>query len=312
MTDAIDAFARHLEQGRRLSAHTVRAYGEDVRQFLAFLQQQASPPRAWREVTHREVRRFLAGLQAARYARRSTARKLAALRAFFRFLVATGAAEGNPAVGIHSPRRERRLPAILREDEIERLLLAPDRDTPLGLRDAALLETLYSTGMRVAELCALDRSQVREDLLGQAPVYELPIVGKGRRPRVVFLDALAQALLRQYLETRDDDFPALFRPYRGRATEEGRLTPRMIQAALARYARQAGLATTPTPHTLRHTFAVHKLQAGADVRIVQAFLGHASLSTTQRYTRVTDRYLREAYLEAHRPLALAAPTPEST
>ena len=189
-------------------------------------------------------------------------------------------------------------------DDLSALVQAPDPHTPWGRRDRALLALLYSTGMRIAELCSLNRAQVPLDKLCCGETLELAIVGKGRKPRVVFVDRLAQELLKPYLESRDDDLAPLFRPYRGKPNAEGRLTPRMIQRALDKYAKQAGLASSPTPHTLRHSFAVHKLQAGADTRIVQAFLGHASLATTQRYTRVTDRYLREAYERAHHSLPL--------
>ncbi|MDP9380043.1 MAG: tyrosine-type recombinase/integrase [Chloroflexota bacterium] len=188
----------------------------------------------------------------------------------------------------------------LAPEEVGSLLSQPDPETPWGRRDRALLALLYCSGMRVAELCALDRSQVPLERLGEAPVLELPIVGKGRKPRVVFVDELAQELLREYLSSRADELPALFRPYKG-PPGQGRLTPRAIQGAIRRYSRAAGLMSAPTPHTLRHTFAVHKLQAGADTRIVQAFLGHSSLATTQRYTRVTDRYLRESYERSHTP-----------
>jgi integrase/recombinase XerD len=191
----------------------------------------------------------------------------------------------------------------LTSDEIAALLSAPDPRTPWGSRDRALLALLYCSGMRVAEICALDRGQLPLESLCGSPVLELPIVGKGRKPRVVFIDELAQRLLREYLESRDDELPALFIPFKG-PDGKGRLTPRSVQNSLTRYSRKAGLMTAPTPHTLRHTFAVHKLQAGADTRIVQAFLGHSSLATTQRYTRITDRYLRESYERSHKPASI--------
>lgn len=197
-------------------------------------------------------------------------------------------------------------------DEITALLDAPDARTAWGRRDRALLAVLYSSGMRIAELCALDRAQVPERALGVAATLELAIVGKGRRPRVVFVNGLAQARLSTYLALRDDDHPALFIGYRGPRPLANRLTPRAVQQALARYARLAGLAARPTPHTLRHTFAVHHLQAGADTRIVQAFLGHASLATTQRYTRITDRFLREAFERSQRALGLMPASDEQT
>jgi len=188
----------------------------------------------------------------------------------------------------------------LSPEDVGALLSAPDASTPWGRRDLALLALLYCSGMRVAEICSLERAQLPLGRLGEQSVLELAIVGKGRKPRVVFVDALAQAQLHTYLESREDEYPALFLPYKG-PKGQNRLTPRSVQGAIRRYARSAGLMSTPTPHTLRHTFAVHKLQAGADTRIVQAFLGHASLATTQRYTRVTDRYLRESYERTHTP-----------
>lgn len=188
----------------------------------------------------------------------------------------------------------------LAPEEVGALLSAPNLTTSWGRRDRALLALLYCSGMRIAELCALNRDQLPLDALGKGPVLELPIVGKGRKPRVVFVDELAQELLKEYLESRSDELPALFRPYKG-PPGQGRLTPRAVQMAIRRYSRSVGMMSAPTPHTLRHTFAVHKLQAGADTRIVQAFLGHSSLATTQRYTRITDKYLRESYERAHIP-----------
>jgi integrase/recombinase XerD len=221
---------------------------------------------------------------------------LSALRSFLAFLRADGL---TPLTrdDVKLPKAHLDLSRVkaLSLDEITALLDAPDHRTAWGRRDRALLAVLYSSGMRIAELCALDRGQVPERALGVAPTLEVAIVGKGRRPRVVFINSLAQERLAAYLALRQDEHPALFIAYRGPHPTTNRLTPRAVQQAITRYARQAGLATRPTPHTLRHTFAVHHLQAGADTRIVQAFLGHASLATTQRYTRVTDRFLREAY-----------------
>ncbi|WP_277422780.1 tyrosine-type recombinase/integrase [Thermobaculum terrenum] len=188
-------------------------------------------------------------------------------------------------------------------DDVRALLMAPDPSTPWGKRDRALLALLYCTGMRIAELCSLNRDQLPLEHLCEDEILEVSIIGKGRKPRVVFVDAVAQRLLKEYLQLRTDENPALFVSFKG-PTAEDRLTPRAIQMSIKKYAKKAGLKTIPTPHTMRHTFAVHKLQGGADTRIVQAFLGHSSLATTQRYTRVTDRYLRESYERTHIPADL--------
>jgi integrase/recombinase XerD len=171
-------------------------------------------------------------------------------------------------------------------EELEALVAAPDPARTWGRRDRALFATFYSTGMRVAEALSRDRRELPLVRLCQSEVLELPIVGKGRKPRLVFLDRLAQELLHSYLTTRTDALTPLFRSYRGAAAPDRRLSARQVQHAIKQYALRAGLATVPTPHT----------------RIVQAFLGHASLATTQRYTAVRDPFLRRAYAAAHHPL----------
>lgn len=237
---------------------------------------------------------------------------LSALRSFVAFLRRDGlTALSREDVKLPKAHLDLSRVKALAAQDLAALLEAPDARTPWGRRDRALLAVLYSSGMRVAELCALDRAQVPERALGVAPTLEVPIVGKGRRPRVVFVNACAQERLAVYLALRDDDHPALFIAYRGPRKTANRLTARAVQQALRRYGRLVGLAARPTPHALRHTFAVHRLQAGADTRIVQAFLGHASLATTQRYTRVTDRYLREAYERSQPAVPLPGSAPES-
>lgn len=268
------------------------AVGETGRPFSADLLSRELL-RAWQRHL-----RIACGLEEATYVK-----YLAALRSFLGYLHDTGQSPLAPA-DVKLPRAVVDVSHVtpLTIDELARLVAAPDPRTSWGRRDRALWATFYSSGMRLAEVLALDRRQLPLERLGQSEVLELPIVGKGRKPRVVFLDALAQTLLAQELRARHDDFPPVFRSYRGPAGPDRRLSPRMVQRALQRYARQIGLADAPTPHTLRHSFAVHKLEAGTDTRLVQAFLGHASLATTQRYTRVRDTYLRRAYAAAHRPL----------
>jgi integrase/recombinase XerD len=302
LTAAIDDFLQYclVEQG--LARLTIRTY----RQVLTALATWIGPEATVADLSRALVRRWQQELVGGRGLDHATYVKyLSGLRSFLGYLREEGLTELTP--------EDARLPKgivdlshvrPLTPEEVAALVRAIDVGTPWGRRDRAILALLYSSGMRVAELCSLDRRQIRSDRLGEADLMELPIVGKGRRPRVVFLDRTAQTLLADYLARRDDDYPALFRPYRGKIRPDGRLTPRMIQTAIAAYARAAGLVDTPTPHTLRHSFAVHALQGGADTRVVQAFLGHASLATTQRYTRVSDRFLRESYRASHRPLDL--------
>jgi integrase/recombinase XerC len=242
------------------------------------------------------LRRFLAHLHAKDYARTSIARKLSSLRALYRFLRGSGTAREDPTVGISSPRQRRRLPRFLFESDIEKLLSAPDSNTPLGLRDRAILETLYATGVRVSELVSLTVSQCERS-------SELRITGKGDRERIVMLGRPARAAIDTYLAEgrphllargEGDDHGRLFLNHRG-----GPLTDRSVRRVVHRHILQACAQHDIGPHALRHTFATHLLEAGADLRAVQELLGHASLSTTQIYTHVTRRRLREVYDQAH-------------
>lgn len=289
-----------IEEG--LAGLTVRTYRQVLRALAAWL----GPAATVADLTRPAIRRWQHTLISERKLDHATYVKyVSALRSFLGYAREEGLTELG-AADARLPKSHVDLDAVqpLTSDEVAALVRAADASTPWGRRDRAILALLYSSGMRVAELCSLDRKQIRAEQLGAADLMELAIVGKGRRPRVVFLDSTAQSLLADYVATRDDEFPALFRPYRGKARPDGRLTPRMIQTAINRYAKAAGLASTPTPHTLRHSFAIHALQGGADTRVVQAFLGHSSLATTQRYTKITDRFLRESYQQSHRPLAL--------
>lgn len=300
LTAAIEDFLQYCLIEHGLARLTIRTY----RQVLMALAAWLGPEATVDALTRPAVRRWQQELVGARGLDHATYVKyISGLRSFLAYLREERLTDLTPD--------DARLPKgftdvshvqPLTPDEVAALVRAVDPGTPWGRRDRAILALLYSSGMRVAELCSLDRRQVRGEALGTTDLLELTIVGKGRRPRLVFLDQTAQRLLADYLATRDDDYPALFRPYRGKIRPDGRLTPRMIQTAITTYARAAGLPTMPTPHTLRHSFAIHALQGGADTRVVQAFLGHASLATTQRYTRITDRFLRESYRASHQPL----------
>jgi len=296
MDQLIDAFLTELRDGRAASEATVRAYADDLQQFASFFREHGLAG-SWQELRPPHVRRFLAHLHSKDYARTSIARKLSSIRAIYRYLRARGLAEADPTVGISSPRQRRRLPRFLYQEEVEKLLAAPDKETPLGLRDRAILETLYATGLRVSEIASLTAAQCEG-------ASELRIVGKGGRERVVIVGSKAQEAIERYLEEGRPhilakrgpkvDETGLFLNARG-----GPLTSRSIRRVVHRHLLRACAQHGIGPHALRHTFATHLLEAGADLRAVQELLGHASLSTTQIYTHVTRRHLREVYDQAH-------------
>lgn len=286
----IAGFLRALEGERGASPHTLTAYGRDLAQFASFVHDQGMT--GWEQVTPSLARRYVAGLS-RHYARSAIARQLSAVRTFFRFLYREGKVSKNPLVLISTPRRQRRLPAFLTPEEVKMILGAPDVSTPLGLRDRAILELLYATGMRVGELVALRLSDV-------ARAGELRVTGKGRKERVVLVADAAVDALRRYLQegrsqlVKRDAAEALFVNARG-----GRLTDRGVRVVLDRAIRRIALARRISPHVLRHTFATHLLDGGADLRVVQELLGHVDLATTQIYTHVSRDWLKRVYDKAH-------------
>lgn len=288
----IDDFIDEM-RSRNLSSHTIQAYERDLGQFERFLRDLArdeSP--AAEHFTSKAVRRFVASLSEARYARRSVQRKLAAVKAFARHLVGAGVLSGNPTEGLSAPRPEKRLPSFLRRQEIERLFRDPAGTGVLELRDRAILELLYSTGIRLSELTGLtlERIDLRAGLVR--------VVGKGDRERIVPVGRAAVDAVRAYLRGRGEESRArglpLFTNARG-----GALSARGVQRVVKRRLRQVSDARQLSPHVLRHTFATHMLNAGADLRAVQELLGHASLSSTQIYTHVTTDRLKEIYRKSH-------------
>lgn len=289
MRRAVSSFLRHLEE-RNASPHTIRAYGEDLAQFATHLRQQLGREARTGDLDHLSIRGFLAELHRHGLKKSSSARKLAGIRSFLRYLCREGRLTQNPARLIFTPRREKRIPAVLDEREVEALLelpgegLAPDRGR-------AILELLYATGMRCAELVALDVGEL--DLESRL----VRVLGKGRKERIVLFGSRAEAALRRWLATRATlraRTEALFLNARG-----GRLTDRSVRALVTRRVQETALARRCSPHTLRHSFATHLLTRGADLRAIQELLGHASLSTTQRYTHVDTRHLLEVYRKAH-------------
>ncbi len=302
----LQQFADHLAVERGYSDHTVRAYLKDVQQFCryvnlgpkAFDDDSAAPsgpagPAVLKKATRDDVRAFLGHVQTAGGTPRTAARKLASLRAAYRWYTRTGAVEKNPARELKSPKLSRELPEVLSIPEVAALLEAPDASDPLGLRDRAILEVLYSTGVRAAELAGLRVRNV--DLPGGT----LAVLGKRKKERLAYLGDPATGALHAYLKTRG----ALGRPAHDRVfvnARGGPLTTRSVQRIVDKYVMQAlpdrrGVS----PHTLRHSFATHLLNAGADLRVIQELLGHASLTSTQIYTHVGIDRLKEIYKHAH-------------
>jgi len=298
MDALIDAFLTEMRDARGAAPTTIRGYAADLQQCAAFLRQQGLAE-SWSAVRPAHVRRYLAHLHGREFARASISRKLSSLRALYRYLRARDLAPSDPTVGITAPRLRRPLPKFLYQGDIDKLLAAPDGETPLGIRDRALLETLYATGLRVAELVSLTADQARG-------ASELLIVGKGSKERVALLGRPAQAAIASYL---DEARPHLLakRPPEDREKERklflnargGPLTDRSARRVVHKHVLRACAQHGIGPHALRHSFATHLLENGADLRAVQELLGHASLSTTQIYTHVTRRRLREVYDQAH-------------
>ena len=235
---------------------------------------------------------------------RTRAKYLAAIRSFLKYFAVETEIEVLARDRVTLPRTGDHLPkAVPTPEEIRRLLDACPRSTPNGRRDRAILGLLFSSGLRIAELCGINRIQLREKFLGAEPILEMSVIGKGNHSRIVFVNPEAQELVRLYLSDRRDDDPALFihtRPGKRESPEEPRdlrLTPRAIQQMVRHRSIAAGLAERLTPHSLRHGFAVDLLRGGADLRTVQDLLGHQSVTTTQIYTRLTNRTLREGYLK---------------
>lgn len=246
-----------------------------------------------RTITPLDVRRFLAEESTKGYAKRTIARRLSCVRSFFRFCCREGVLKQNPAAVVPTPRMERRLPTFLDESQTRRLLEAPAAGTWQGLRDRALLETLYSTGIRVSELTGLNLEDL-DEISGTVIVR-----GKGKRERLCPIGTTALQAIRRYLAARPKD-KKLKVPYALFVSQKlSRLTVRQVDRLLQRYAKAAQLPMAISPHSLRHTFATHLLDRGADLRSVQELLGHRSLSTTQIYTHVTPQRLKKVYDQAH-------------
>ena len=294
---AVADYLNHVRVERGLAANTVAAYRRDLARYVSFLAGRGITDID--AVTSVDITEFVRDL-AAGHAASSVARHVVSVRNLHAFAEEEGLTDADPAADVSPPRLTQRLPKALTIDEVARLIEAPDRSTPVGLRDAALLEVLYATGARVSEVCDLDVDEVRAALAD--PDGGLRLHGKGGKERMVPLGSYATRAVDDYLvrsrptlaqaSARPD--PALLLNQRGR-----RLSRQTAWAVLQRAAEAAGLTVEVSPHSLRHSFATHLLDGGADLRVVQELLGHASVATTQIYTLVTVEHLREVYLTAH-------------
>lgn len=295
MQNAQRSFLNYLKIERNSSALTIKSYTDDLAHLGEFFEEQSgrvpSPP----DIDVAQLRGYVAYLHECGYARATVARRLACLRSFFRYCNREGICETNPAKPLRTPRAGRKLPHFLSTEEVGRLLLAPPANKDAGLRDRAILETMYSAGLRVAEVVGLDM----QDFDRSSGI--LRVMGKGRKERIAPVGSFAIKALDRWFEIRqpdltagENDQQAIFLNRFGR-----RLATRSIGRMLEKHIKTCGLSSQTSPHTLRHSFATHLLDGGADLRCVQELLGHKSLTTTQIYTHVSTRRLRETYEAAH-------------
>ena len=295
MQSAVPSFLNYLKVERNCSELTIKSYTDDLSHLCEFLLEQYGQDPRPAAVEVGQLRSYVAYLHECGYAQATVARRLACLRSFFRYCQREGLCDSNPAKPLRTPRAGNKLPHFLTTDEVGRLLSAPLSTKDDGLRDRAILETMYSAGLRVAEVVGLDLQDY------DRPSGILRIRGKGRKERIAPVGSYATKALERWLSVRrpdssakDTDQAAVFLNRFGR-----RLTTRSIGRMLEKHIVTAGLSQQTSPHTLRHSFATHLLDGGADLRSVQELLGHKSLTTTQIYTHISTRRLRETYEAAH-------------
>lgn len=293
MQHAIRDYLSDLEQRRGASPHTIANYGLDLQHLALWLSGRGITD--WSAVHRQDVRAWVASMHQDGYASASIARKLSAARALYRYLIREGHVVETPLLLVPTPRQRKTLPGVLSIEEVERLLEAPDCGSTLGARDRCMYEVLYATGLRLSELLSLSVNSV------QWSARTIRVIGKGNKERIVLLGDLAVDALETYVhESRPHllggkQSDALFLSHIGRP-----LSVRGFHTVLQGHLKLAGIDRHVTPHTLRHSFATHLLEGGADLRSVQELLGHASVSTTQVYTHVSRAYLRDVYAKAHR------------
>jgi len=298
MKEQLDGFLTYLSVERSVSDHTVRAYKNDIDQFLVYLKRAKL---RFELVDHTFLRRYLSWLKTRGYAGKSIARKIAALRTFYRFLEREGHLQSNPAILLSTPKLEKKLPRCLKVTVMEELLRSPSRKTAPGKRDRAILEVLYGSGVRVSEVTGLNLDHV--DFFRK----EIKVMGKGSKQRIVPLNQNAVEALRMYMIEGRKELLSKCMKTKAKDAREAlylnkngyRLSAMGIRRMLSKYVKKVGLRQGITPHIIRHTFATHLLEGGADLRTVQELLGHVDLSSTQVYTHLSEARLKEVYLKAH-------------
>ncbi|MBT4512201.1 MAG: tyrosine recombinase XerC [Chloroflexi bacterium] len=292
MEEMLSKYVRYLTVERNLSPFTIRNYSTDILHFFNFLKMEEIE--SLEDIDHSIIRNYLGQLLDNGTVRASISRKMSALRSFFRYLNQQNIITNDPVSKISGPKQEKRLPTFLTSEEILDLLNAPDTSTPQGVRDLAILEMLYASGLRVSEIASLDMGSVDME------TFQIRVWGKGAKERIVLMGQPAAEILQQYMDFGRNKLlgkkkeRALFLNRYGQ-----RIGERRIQHLIKKYAQQAGIGGRVFPHMLRHTFATHMLNGGADLRVVQELLGHANLASTQIYTHVTRSQMRSRYLEAH-------------
>jgi integrase/recombinase XerC len=289
MKKEIEEFLGYLETERNVSPHTLKAYRGDLDMFREFLARDSGPQVSSDSVNHLTIRRYLALLHKD-HRKSSIGRSLAAIRAFFKYLLREGRLSKNPAELVSAPKKEKKVPFHLNIDEVTALVEAPQENNLSGLRDRVILETLYSCGIRLSELTGMNVGDVDPDK------GLVRVMGKGSKERIVPLGRYAAAAVSAYLAARRD--PSFDSPFILNA-RGGRLTGRSVARIIDKYILRIAAMKKISPHTLRHTFATHMLEGGADLRAIQELLGHASLSTTQKYTHVSIDRLMDVYDKAH-------------
>ncbi len=289
-------FVARLEHEKGFSEHTLRAYHKDLLQFDNFL--KAEKRSSLESINHLLLRRFLAVLRSKNYSKTTIARKLASIRSFFKFLIREGELVANPFEMLRTPKQDKKLPHFLSITEVDVLLKTPDSSTVMGLRDMAIMETLYSAGIRVSELVGLDEGNI-DFIAGMIKVQ-----GKGKKERLVPIGSHAIKAINEYIDSKSmnkkKDEKSVSRSEPLFLNKYGnRLTARSVARSLDKYLKVSGINLLTSPHTFRHSFATHLLDKGANLRSVQEMLGHSSLSTTQVYTHVTTERLKNVYDKAH-------------
>jgi len=292
MKKLLDQFLNHLSLEVGLSANTIDSYGRDLKRYIKFLQDKKVD--SVNRITEKHIANFISLLSRKGLAANSIARKLSSLRRFHKFLVTEGHSDTNPAGALESPKLWRKLPSVLDTEEMKKLLRKPTLNIPLGLRDRAILEFLYATGVRISELIHIKR----KDILSEVELVR--VIGKGQKERIIPIGKIALRSVKRYLQEarptlakqNSEDF--LFLNRRG-----GPFSRMGLWKILRKYVTQAGIKKKVSPHTIRHSFATHLLKAGADLRAVQEMLGHADISTTQIYTHLDREYLKQEHRDYH-------------